>query len=359
MSLIKTKSSPFFYSTITISGKTYRRSTKTKDRRMAELFDDSHRNELIEKLHGNSKKTIGLKEAIMLHLVYKDKLETGQHKYIFKNLDKPIHEIVTQDLTKFVVGLRQLKYKERSIHQYLSHIKSAINFAKLQDYEVNAELIYPQLNIKTNMIKILTIAEESKLLMLLDPKRDIQNHHPYGTRSKETQKEVQDMYDLTILLLDTGARLTEITKLKWDQIDLNEGTLHLYRSKVNNSSVLKMTLRCIDVLTQKKETMINQWVFNSRDGGHRLPPNRPLRNALKSIDPTLTIHHLRHIYASKLAAQGMGITEIGAILGHSHATMTEHYAHLTAEKPSAKAAKILDEMHIRTEQETTSHLVQW
>jgi len=343
-----------------MGGKTYRRTTKTKDRRSAEIVDEAHRVELIEKVFGNKKKTITIKDAMDHFLVYKNACSTGQHAYIIKELkNKQIHKITTHDLVKFVLAMRALDYKERSIHQYLSHIKSAINFVKKQKYEVNDDLEYPELKIKKNQVKIMSLQEEDKLLTMLDPKRDIQNMNKFATRSKQVQKEVQDMYDLTVMLIDTGARLTEITTLKWDQIDLEKGTIHLYRSKVNNSSVLQLTTRCINLLKNKELNKLNKWVFNSREGGHRLPPNRPLRKALKTIDPLLTIHSLRHIYASKLIEQGMSIYEISTILGHSHTTMTEHYAHLNAGKASAKAASILNDMQERVERDKIHDWVEY
>jgi integrase len=45
--------------------------------------------------------------------------------------------------------------------------------------------------------------------------------------------------------------------------------------------------------------------------------------------PDVRIHDLRHSYASVGAAAGLGLPQIGALLGHTQASTTERYAHLS------------------------------
>ena len=52
---------------------------------------------------------------------------------------------------------------------------------------------------------------------------------------------MQDAYDLVVLLLDTGARYSEIANIEWGRIDLAERSIHLWRSKVQSETVLYMT----------------------------------------------------------------------------------------------------------------------
>jgi integrase len=56
--------------------------------------------------------------------------------------------------------------------------------------------------------------------------------HPsrYAGR-EELVKARSDNYDYIICLLDTGARCSEISKLKWSQINLKEETINLHRTK--------------------------------------------------------------------------------------------------------------------------------
>jgi integrase len=48
----------------------------------------------------------------------------------------------------------------------------------------------------------------------------------------------QDNYDLVLILMDTGARYSEIANLKWEQINLTDKTINLWRSKVSATVIL-------------------------------------------------------------------------------------------------------------------------
>lgn len=59
-----------------------------------------------------------------------------------------------------------------------------------------------------------------------------------GSPIESMVKQRQDVYDFVIMLLDLGARHTEIASLTWDDIDLKNATVNIYRNKVKNQSVL-------------------------------------------------------------------------------------------------------------------------
>ena len=68
-------------------------------------------------------------------------------------------------------------------------------------------------------------------------------------------KQRQDNWDLVVMLLDIGARYSEIAELTWQQVDLKDKTILLKRSKTNNKAVLYMSNRVFQVLklrTDKK-----------------------------------------------------------------------------------------------------------
>jgi integrase len=75
---------------------------------------------------------------------------------------------------------------------------------------------------------------------------------PVEKRSEEMQRALQDAYDLVVLLLDTGARYSEIANIEWSRIDLASRTIHLWRQKVQNETVLFMTDRVFDVLSRRE-----------------------------------------------------------------------------------------------------------
>lgn len=62
----------------------------------------------------------------------------------------------------------------------------------------------------------------------LDHTRDIQYRPPYAARPKLENQKRQDMYDLVVLLLDTGARYGEIANVEWKRIDLEQKKRSIY-----------------------------------------------------------------------------------------------------------------------------------
>ncbi len=58
----------------------------------------------------------------------------------------------------------------------------------------------------------------------------------------------------------------------------------------------------------------------------------------KANIPDVTIHDLRHTYASILVSSGLSLPIIGALLGHTQAQTTARYAHL-ADHPLREATE--------------------
>jgi integrase len=63
-----------------------------------------------------------------------------------------------------------------------------------------------------------------------------------------------------------------------------------------------------------------------------------------NLEPAPHIHDLRHTAAHLMAAAGYSLQEAGAMLGHSHSTMTEHYSGIFPETLEARAS-LLDNLY--------------
>jgi hypothetical protein len=79
-------------------------------------------------------------------------------------------------------------------------------------------------------------------------------------RPESENRMYQDNYDLVVLLLDTGARYGEITNINWSAIDLDKGTINLWRPKVRNESIIYMTTRVKNILTRRYESRVSETV---------------------------------------------------------------------------------------------------
>lgn len=159
--------------------------------------------------------------------------------------------------------------------------------------------------------------------------------------------------------MHTGLRVGELLGLKWDDIDLRAGQLVVRRNlwggedgspksgKFRNVP-LPESLR---LLLKENRHLKGDYVF-CRDDGRQLTHSR-VKNVVPSICKAaglakrLTMHDLRHTYASHLVMKGVSIKMVQELLGHATITMTMRYAHLSQDSKN-DAVKVLDEPYDST-----------
>ena len=109
-------------------------------------------------------------------------------------------------------------------------------------------LEFPAVTIPKKPIRYLSRDEEAALLQELEPTRSTRGLSSDSNCQNLVRQDLKDNYDLVVLLLDTGARYSEIAQLQWSQIDLADRVIRLWRPKVGNESVLYLTDRAFSVL---------------------------------------------------------------------------------------------------------------
>jgi integrase len=318
MSLIQQTNSPYWYSSITIDGKTYRKSLKTTNKKLAVKLEEKHRDELLTRIHLEAS-DISISKAI--EFAYRGKaapcinLKTWARVLDF---NKNISRLSQRDvLTLHNHLLTTMKPSSASYN--LAVLKVVHRWAKKQKYQTQ-DIDFPKASASEQRVRIITTEQEDELLAEL----------------------TGDCRDLAICLMDTGARLTEITELRWSQINLAEQEIELYRKKVRNTTFLKMTNRMYEVLSQREKT--SEFVFGV--GGKPISTKLPaIRRALKKIGlADWTIHDLRHAFAAKMIKNGISIYELSSLLGHSSVTTTEIYAFIQTTTVSNKAVQIMNNL---------------
>ena len=135
------------------------------------------------------------------------------------------------------------------------------------------------------------------------------------------------------LLSLTGARLSEITSLRWEFVDITPGREHL-RLPTSKTGARKIPIsgQAAAYLAKLRgpEPRIGP-VFAGRLGGIAHPST--IKRAWRSIRaraelPDVRLHDLRHAFASDAISAGVPLATVAAILGHSIVATTERYAHL-------------------------------
>lgn len=174
---------------------------------------------------------------------------------------------------------------------------------------------------------------------------------------------------LFMLLLETGISRSELLGLRWEDLDLEQQSIHInqglvvYHSVEEDKLVMesnglknKFRRRTIPITDQElwkrlcqaprtvnlgKRTMLTEQIFHSPEGKPYQPNNwenrvyRPFMRALHKAHPgvpMLSPHELRHTRATLWIAQGMDPYIAARLLGHSDLKMlTKIYDHTSTE----------------------------
>jgi integrase len=134
------------------------------------------------------------------------------------------------------------------------------------------------------------------------------------------------------LLVLTGARLSEILTLRWEDVDLENCLLRLPDSKTG-AKLIYLNAAAIQLLRRIPRMKDNAYVIaGGKPGAHLVELQKPWRRirAKANLDD-VRIHDLRHSFASVAAGTGMSLPMIGKLLGHSQPVTTARYAHLAAD----------------------------
>jgi integrase len=146
------------------------------------------------------------------------------------------------------------------------------------------------------------------------------------------------------LLIFTGCRLSEITMLEWDSVDLANARIVLERHKTDQygAKIIPLNAPALGVLTDLPRIDDNPYVIVGQKAGQYLinlqKPWRRVRKAAGLDD--VRIHDLRHSFASFAIGAGVPLALIGGLLGHRSVQTTARYAHL-ANDPLKQATNVI------------------
>ncbi|WBY00513.1 site-specific integrase [Ramlibacter tataouinensis] len=138
------------------------------------------------------------------------------------------------------------------------------------------------------------------------------------------------LYLIVLMALTTGARKSDLTSLRWDNIDFERQQAYCGRSKNGDPRVLPLVAPVLALLRQHRggdaalifgSTRVPGIAFDFKDHWRRALAAARIRN--------FRFHDLRHSCASTLAQHGATLLEIADVLGHRQLQMTKRYSHLT------------------------------
>jgi integrase len=136
------------------------------------------------------------------------------------------------------------------------------------------------------------------------------------------------------LMYHGGLRISEVTKLRWSDVDLrsargDEGSTLLVRQSKN------LVTRTVVMHRELREMLEYYHRLLGRPADGQVVPVRDTgrvytivkRNAARIGMRHLRPHDLRHSYATRLVEDGLPLTDVQALLGHKNLATTQRYVH--------------------------------
>jgi integrase len=159
---------------------------------------------------------------------------------------------------------------------------------------------------------------------------------------------------IIICALDTGMRQGEILKLRWRDVDFENGiiTVAAFNTKTMRERTLSLTFR----LARELNRLYEQSPKNRDELVFGITNN--VKNGFNSVRcaagiNNLRFHDLRHTAATRLVGLHIPLMEVGRVLGHSQANTTYRYVNANVET-ARRASSALDSFNTEGETEETN-----
>lgn len=133
-----------------------------------------------------------------------------------------------------------------------------------------------------------------------------------------------------------GLRVSEAVSLKITDIDSERMIIRVEHGKGGKDRYVMLSARLLEILRSYwRVARPKDWLFPGRDASRPLNPvslHRACRLAAAAagLDKRVTVHTLRHSFATHLLESGTNIRIIQLLLGHSNLSTTARYTQVAS-----------------------------
>ncbi len=262
-----------------------------------------------------------------------------------------------EQIEKFKKWLISKRYSPNTIKTYNEALRSFLTFFNQKTSNeisnedlilYNNEYIYKNKlsssyqNQIVNAIKLYfqTVQEKKiEIEKIHRPKRE--NVLP-NVLSKEEIKQILNAHSnikhktMLSLIYSCGLRRSELLNLKIEDIDSKRNIIFIRQAKGKKDRIAPLSVKILQLLREYYVVhKPKKWLFEGVNGD--LPyDERSLSNVLKQalakvgITKPVSLHWLRHSYATHLLESGTDLRYIQELLGHRSSKTTEIYTHVSA-----------------------------
>lgn len=235
-------------------------------------------------------------------------------------------------IAEYIDSLHDI-YKAKSVRRKVASVNAYFKYLEFHDYiEINP------------MHKVWKNFKSEKLLPKTISSKDLNNIfkalYDELNESKTKKKITYCLRNIAVveLLMSTGIRVSELSKLDRSSIDYERKQIKVY-GKGSKERIIQI---------ESDELLKSLYVYDNRLPSERIPflvNNRTDRLSEQSIrefisrlgrvaevEEKVTPHMFRHSFATMLLEEDVDIRFIQKILGHSSITTTQIYTHVSSNK---------------------------
>lgn len=250
-----------------------------------------------------------------------------------------------EKIEEYVTELHK-KYKQKTIKRKIASLKAYYNY--LEEREIIEDNPFRKIKVKF---------KETIVLPKIIPREEIEKllNCMYEMENKRKEKGYKFwLRDIAVIeaLFATGARVYEISNIKADSVNLNTGLIKIMGKGGKERYIHIAATEILDILKkyydQNSKEIRKSGYFFINNRGNRYT-EQSIRIMLKKyaklagIERNITPHMFRHSFATYLIEEGVDVSCVQRILGHSSIKTTQIYIHVAAKKQ----AEILRDMHPR------------
>ena len=256
--------------------------------------------------------------------------------------------------------LKELRYSENTIKSYIPLFEEFINHFPKEDIDALndkhviefSRFLASERKVSTsyqnqaiNSIKFYfekVLGGKRKLYFVERPRQE--QSLPTVCSVEEIQlilSSVKNIKHKAILstIYSAGLRISEVINLPIKAIDSDRMQIHIKNAKGNKDRYTILSKKVLDLLREYfKQEKPHYWLFEGMGSTKEKPvqySSRSIQNILKvalkktGIKKHITVHTLRHSFATHLLENGTDLRYIQNLLGHSSSKTTEVYTHIT------------------------------
>ena len=279
-----------------------------------------------------------------------------------KELDTKTIKAYRIDLTQFFSYVQSAEPEKETIEQYITDLHKKYKQKTIKRKIASIKAFYSYLEeeelVEQNPFRKIKVKfKETIILPRIIPREEIKQLLNYIYVSLSSLSGIQykhTLRDAAVIevFFATGARVYEISNIRAESINLNSGLIRIMGKggkeryiQINNTAVLDI-LRKYYAENEPEIKKSGYFFINNR--GNRYT-EQSIRLMLKKytlkagIQRKITPHMFRHSFATYLIEEGVDVSCVQQILGHSSIKTTQIYIHVAAKKQ----ADILRELHPR------------